>query len=250
MELLNNLLTQCFISQGSVLHVGGRSITSLAARYGTPLFVYDRSVLDQKIDLLRRSLPQFDIYYSVKANPNLAILRHFVLRGCGLEVASAGEFLQALAAGCRPDAILMAGPGKSDTDLQLVLAGKIGEIHIESIHEAARIAAISRENRIRARVGIRVNPTSEAEGGAMRMGGKPAPFGIDEEEMDSQEAKTFVRQHFEEFVNRQDLSAADRNFAPDYREHGGFWNWLVVCYLFTLALEMALLLAGRPAAKA
>ncbi|HEV3257562.1 MAG TPA: hypothetical protein VG013_11820 [Gemmataceae bacterium] len=37
---------------------------------------------------------------------------------------------------------------------------------------------------------------------------------------------------------------------PYYREHGGFWNWLVVCYLFTLAMEMTLLLAGRPAAKA
>jgi ketosteroid isomerase-like protein len=38
--------------------------------------------------------------------------------------------------------------------------------------------------------------------------------------MTSDEAKVFVRRHFEEFVNRKDLSAADRNFAADYREHG------------------------------
>ena len=38
--------------------------------------------------------------------------------------------------------------------------------------------------------------------------------------MSSEDAKAFVRRHFEDFVNRQDLSAADRNFAPDYREHG------------------------------
>jgi predicted ester cyclase len=38
--------------------------------------------------------------------------------------------------------------------------------------------------------------------------------------MTSEEAKDFVRRHFEDFVNRQDLSAADRNFAPDYQEHG------------------------------
>ena len=38
--------------------------------------------------------------------------------------------------------------------------------------------------------------------------------------MTSEDAKTFVRRHFEEFVNRQDLSAADRNFAADYQEHG------------------------------
>lgn len=35
-----------------------------------------------------------------------------------------------------------------------------------------------------------------------------------------EEAKTFVRRHFEDFVNRKDLSAADRNFSADYREHG------------------------------
>ena len=38
--------------------------------------------------------------------------------------------------------------------------------------------------------------------------------------MTSEEAKAFVRRHFEDFVNRQDLSAADRNFAADYQEHG------------------------------
>jgi predicted SnoaL-like aldol condensation-catalyzing enzyme len=38
--------------------------------------------------------------------------------------------------------------------------------------------------------------------------------------MSLEDAKAFVRSHFEDFVNRQDLSAADRNFAADYREHG------------------------------
>ena len=38
--------------------------------------------------------------------------------------------------------------------------------------------------------------------------------------MTTEEAKAFVRRHFEDFVNRQDLSAADRNFAADYLEHG------------------------------
>lgn len=38
--------------------------------------------------------------------------------------------------------------------------------------------------------------------------------------MNSEDAKAFVRRHFEEFVNRQDLSAAERNFAAEYQEHG------------------------------
>src|SRR5215471_10222403 len=135
---------QLFDRTHSELHISGRPITAIAERYGTPLFVYDRTALDQKLDLLRTLLPQFDIYYSVKANPNLAILRHFVLRGCGMEVASAGEFIQAAAAGCRPESIVMAGPGKTDKDLELALAANIGQVHIESLREAARIARICR----------------------------------------------------------------------------------------------------------
>jgi hypothetical protein len=33
---------------------------------------------------------------------------------------------------------------------------------------------------------------------------------------------------------------------PLFREEGGFLYWLIVCYLFTLALEMYVLLSGRP----
>jgi len=32
---------------------------------------------------------------------------------------------------------------------------------------------------------------------------------------------------------------------PVFREQAGFWTWLLVNYLFILALEMALLLGGR-----
>ncbi len=39
--------------------------------------------------------------------------------------------------------------------------------------------------------------------------------------MTTDEMKSFVRRHFEDFVNRQDLEAADRNFAPTFIDHDG-----------------------------
>jgi diaminopimelate decarboxylase len=51
--------------------------------------------------------------------------------------------------------------------------------------EVDRIEAIARRLGLRARVAIRVNPGEEAQGGAMRMGGKPSPFGVDEESLDA-----------------------------------------------------------------
>jgi len=38
--------------------------------------------------------------------------------------------------------------------------------------------------------------------------------------MNSAEMKQFVRNHFEEFVNRKNLNIADVNFAPGFEDHG------------------------------
>ena len=38
--------------------------------------------------------------------------------------------------------------------------------------------------------------------------------------MSTEANKEFVRNHFEEFVNRKNLEIADKNFAPEYQEHG------------------------------
>ena len=165
--------------------IGGMRISLLAARYGTPLFVYDRAVVEKKYLALRHALPgRFAISYSVKANPNPAFLRCFLEKGCGLEIASAGEFHLARNVGCPLEKIVFAGPGKTEAELKLVITQGIGAIHAESALEIDRISAISREAGQRTRVALRVNPNEAGQGGAMHMGGKSAPFGVDEEQMD------------------------------------------------------------------
>jgi diaminopimelate decarboxylase len=186
MDLVNTLIERYFgVSDGELL-IGGIPVTALAARYGTPLYIYDRGVIDEKLTLLRDTLPpEFTIHYSVKANPNPAILKHFIRGGCGLEIASAGELQLALTAGCPPGRVLFAGPGKTEADLECAVSHNIGEIHVESLLEAERIGNICHRLGKRAGVALRVNPGGEAQGGAMRMGGKPAPFGVDEETLET-----------------------------------------------------------------
>jgi diaminopimelate decarboxylase len=181
-ERVRALIEQHFRSSQGELLIGQCRAGDLARSYGTPFFAYDSRVAEKKWALLRQALPdRFAISYSIKANPNHAFLQLFLSKGCGLEVASAGEMYQALNAGCPPEKILFAGPGKTEAELELALSKNIGEVHAESLTEVDRISAISRSLGRRTRLAIRVNPTGEAQGGAMRMGGKPAPFGVDEE---------------------------------------------------------------------
>jgi diaminopimelate decarboxylase len=185
MDHVPSLIERYFSSSRGELVIGDVPVSTLTSHYGTPFFVYDGGIIDQKWSLLRDALPDvFSICYSVKANPSQTILKHFLSKGAGLEIASAGEFCQALHAGCPPENIIFAGPGKTEQELEFVLGKGIGEIHLESLREAERVSAIAQKLSSRARVALRVNPGGEAEGGAMRMGGRPAAFGVDEESLD------------------------------------------------------------------
>jgi diaminopimelate decarboxylase len=185
-DQVQRLIQTYFRDSDRNLWVNGVSILALVAEYGTPLYLYDASVLQRTWSQLREALPpEFTVYYSMKANPNQRILKFFLDRGCGLEIASVGEFYRALRAGCDPNNILFAGPGKTEAELQQVLEKRIGTIHMESFREIDRVSTLSQQMRHPAEIAIRINPTEEAQGGAMRMGGKPLPFGIDEECLDA-----------------------------------------------------------------
>jgi len=184
-DWISTLARHYFDIVSGELRVGGVPVSELVARFGTPVFIYDAAVLDHQLRELREALtPSFDVYYSVKANPNPWILRHFVDRGCGLEIASAGEYHAAVAAGCPRDRILFAGPGKTSGELEVALTRGVGEIHVESPTEIRRVAQLARRLGSPAAVGLRINPGPNALGGALQMGGKSAPFGIDEERLD------------------------------------------------------------------
>ena len=184
-NLVADLIDQNFGRRDGEFTIDGMPVSDLAREYGTPLYLYSKSVLMGQIALLKKALPaRFSVFYSVKANPNQQILRCVLEEGCGLEVASLGELVQATSAGCSPEKIVFAGPGKTEYELAEAVRRQIGEIHVESATEIQRLAEIGREQEQPISIGIRVNPSGAIEGGALRMGGRPTPFGVDEEQLD------------------------------------------------------------------
>lgn len=165
-----------------VLCVGGIPVTEIARRTGgTPFYVYDRSVMTRKVGLLREALPgAIHIHYAVKANPMPEVVRHMLGLVDGLDVASGGELVVALAAGASPDSISFAGPGKSAGELRQAVEAGI-TVNAESARELRELSAIGRELGRRPRVALRVNPDFELKASGMKMGGGPKQFGIDAE---------------------------------------------------------------------
>lgn len=81
--------------------IAGLSVVELAQQFGTPLYVYDQSSIDQRID----DLASFDVIrYAQKASGNLAILDRMRRKGVVVDAVSAGEIRRAIAAGYSTDA--------------------------------------------------------------------------------------------------------------------------------------------------
>ncbi len=173
---------QQFPVRDGQLLVGGQLLTTLAERVGqTPFYVYDRSLMRQRVAQVRALLPTaIKLHYAMKANPMPAVVGLMAGLVDGIDVASAGELKVALDAGADPAEISFAGPGKREIELrQAVAAGVL--INLESMREVTLLAAITQQLGLPARVAVRVNPDFELKGSGMKMGGGPKQFGVDVE---------------------------------------------------------------------
>lgn len=168
------------VNAGGALLVGGRTADELVSQAGgTPLFVYDRAVIDAKIAALRAAMPgSVELHYAVKANPYAPLLAHVARQVDGLDVASGGELGEALASGMDAPRISFAGPGKRDEELEAAIRAGV-TLNIESEGELERAASIARQIGRTLAAAVRVNPPFDLKGSGMRMGGGAKPFGVD-----------------------------------------------------------------------
>ncbi len=169
------------------LTLGGIPLAPLAARLGTPLYVYDLGAMVNEantLDAAFEGAPHL-IAYAVKANTAGPIIRALARSkaACGADVVSAAELEVALACEVPPDRILYSGVAKQEHEIRLALGVSdrgILALHIESVEEIDRVAAIARSMGRRARIGLRINPEMEEVGthAHVSTGHDEAKFGI------------------------------------------------------------------------
>ena len=156
-------------------------LAALAAREGTPLYVYSAPALRQRVRALRDALAGLDagIRYAVKANGNGAVLRLLAEEGAGADIVSGGELERALRAGIAAADIVFSGVGKSDAEIALALDVGIGRFNIESRAELDAIDRIAAARGVTAVASVRVNPDVDAQTHAKISTGKAEnKFGV------------------------------------------------------------------------
>lgn len=165
----------------NILRIGGMKATEIVKEYGTPVYVYDGGVAETKYEKLQKALPNFDIFYSLKANPNMSLCSLFKSFGTRAEVASGGELYKALQAGFQPENIIFVGPAKTREELEYALKTNIYAIIAESPHELKLLDQVCKDLDTHAQVMLRINRKSFSGTAPELMIGGPSKFGFDEE---------------------------------------------------------------------
>lgn len=139
--------------------------SSLAQKYGSPLYVYNFDVITHKFTVLKEAFKARKslICFAAKANSNLSVLKHMAKLGAGCDCVSIGEVKRALHVGIPKYKIIFSGVGKRDDEIEEALKNDILMINLESEEEMGRVEMIAQKLGVVARISIRVNPNIDAK---------------------------------------------------------------------------------------
>lgn len=154
-----------FSRRDGALYCEELNLRELAQRFGTPLYVYSHQALKTALENWMRGIAGTNhrVFYAMKANSNLALLKFFHDSGTGFDIVSRGELRRALMAGAKGNDIVYSGVGKSREDIRAALRADIGCFNVESIPELDRINEVALEEKRIAPVSVRVNPDVDAK---------------------------------------------------------------------------------------
>ena len=153
-------------SAKTTLHCESLSLSQLAERFGTPLYVYSASTIRQRVEAFGRAFRKVPhtICYSVKANSNLSILRLLAEAGCGFDVVSGGELARVLRADKRSaKRVVFSGVGKTRDEMLAAIRAGILLFNLESESELRVLADCAARTKAPVQIALRVNPDVPAK---------------------------------------------------------------------------------------
>jgi diaminopimelate decarboxylase len=144
------------------LRLGGVPAAGLAARFGTPLYVFDETTLRSRaraaVAAFARAYPRSRVRYAAKAFLSIPIVKVLREEGLGLDVVSSGELYAGLRAGVPATEITFHGNNKSEQELREAIAARVGLIAVDNQFELATLTYLTARLGTTVPVLLRLNP--------------------------------------------------------------------------------------------
>ncbi len=146
--------------------IGGISISHLAEKYETPLYILDKKTL---INQARRYINSwsthshipFKVLFAVKALPILEVIRIFDKERLNFLVSTAGELYITRKAGINPKKIYFHGNAKTIKELEYAIEEDIYAIIVDNFDEVEKIKFLTKKKNREINVLIRIIPNIE-----------------------------------------------------------------------------------------
>ena len=169
----------------NLFHVENISTEKLSKKFKTPLYCYSYLRLKNNITNFKNHFKKINplIFFSVKSNSNVKILKEIKNLGLGADVVSKGEMMKALKAGIKTKKIVFSGVGKTYLELEYAINKNILLINVESKNELLVIEKIAKLKKKKIDIGIRLNPNTNPKTLKQISTGKEGDkFGVSENE--------------------------------------------------------------------
>jgi diaminopimelate decarboxylase len=162
----------------------------IADEVGTPVYVYSSATIERHYRVFAAAMAGIrpgrpaHVFYAMKANSNLGVLRTLASLGAGADTVSEGEIRKALAAGIPAERIVFSGVGKSEAELAFAVEAGIYQVNIETEGELDLLSKVAQARGRRQAAVFRVNPDIGAGGHAkITTGSSENKFGVSFEEV-------------------------------------------------------------------
>ncbi|GAA2899435.1 diaminopimelate decarboxylase [Enterococcus pseudoavium] len=161
----------------------GCDTVALAEKFGTPLYVFSKTMIEDKCQELQRDFVEkyqnVRVAFASKAFSTLAMLKIIEKQGFSLDVVSDGELYTAIKADFPAAHIEMNGNNKSIEELTMAIDYGVGRIIVDSLQEVDLIAAIAKEKGKVVDILFRITPEVNVQTHSfISTGQKDSKFGI------------------------------------------------------------------------
>ena len=160
----------------NTLHLGKIPVEVIMNEYGSPLYVYEESILRNQFRKLSSGFPEglVEIHYAMKANSNPSILRIILDEGASIDAVSEFEVRMAIECGYKPNQIIFTGNNNSMKEIEYCV-GKGVLVNLGSLYLLESYGKKFPQSKI----SIRVNPgIGEGHHAHCITGGPSSKFGI------------------------------------------------------------------------
>jgi len=169
-------------NRNGTLYFDGVSVSELAQRFDTPLYVISESRIRENYrrlyNVLANNYRKIRIFYAMKANSNLEVLKILKKEGAYVDTVSPGEVFTALTAGFPPEHILFTGTSVRNDELRFIIGSNV-TVNVDSLSQLDRLLTMTTPKVL----SVRINPEIGAgHHSHVITAGKNSKFGLWEDD--------------------------------------------------------------------